>query len=99
MKQEIFIILLFSLSGCSISKKTIDSTANICDRKRASSTADQVMKKAGHTMEIYNTTIIEEDTFFLIEYTLIPHPGRRGGGGEIKISKETCKVIDKKFYQ
>jgi hypothetical protein len=71
-----------------------------CDREEVLKIADSMMKKTGYDLSIYNRTIIEKETFFLIQYNFIQDGIIRiGGGGEITISKETCKIIDKKFYQ
>ena len=100
MKKILFFTILFgffincSTNNCMIHQKTK------CTQTDILKIADTAMKRAGYDLTIYSSTITEEDVFFLIKYDFIQDSTIRiGGGGEIKISKETCKIIEKKFYQ
>lgn len=99
-KLILFIILFYLLCNCSTSSKSkIKADTCTCNQERVLYIADSKMKKSGYKLEMLYRTLIEKDTFFLIQYELMPSPNLIGGGGEIKVSKTTCKIIEKKFYQ
>ncbi|HRP90054.1 MAG TPA: hypothetical protein PKX92_08445 [Edaphocola sp.] len=100
--QSILLSILLSICFlcCSTKKELMmcDRYTEKCDLNEVKSMADCTMKKTGYELEILNREITESDTVFIVQYlpkdTLI-----RGGGGEIKISKKKCKVIEIKRYQ
>jgi len=104
MRKILLVLILIALfSSCVINIPRNPTVDCECCEEKILQIADAAMRYRGMSrfdITQYERTIIEEETFFLINYSR-PLDGRLilGGGGEIKISKETCEIIEKKFYQ
>ena len=61
--------------------------------------ADDYLKKKDKDFYKYEKEITENEKSFTIEYILNDSLIILGGGAEITISKDSCKIIGKKFYQ
>jgi len=104
MKRVIlFSILVCFLGSCVTTvprKPTVDCK---CCEEKVLQIADAAMKYRGWSItdiSKYKRAITEEETYFLIEYGFIDDGiVRFGGGGYIKISKETCEIIERRFEQ
>lgn len=82
--------------GCSSVKSNNKSFA--CDSVSAKAIADKQMKRKGFKLSGYTAKVEEGTNYFLIKYTSLQQY-TTGGGGEIKIDKGNCHIIDKLFYQ
>jgi hypothetical protein len=69
-----------------------------CSQEEILKITDTTIKKAGYKLETLNKEIIEKDTFFLIYY-FSKNINRRGGDVDVKVSKQTCKIIEMNRYQ
>ena len=101
MQIIIFLVaLLFGCYSCSPNKKILmcKEQINQCNEIEAGNIADCAMKKYKYEIETLNRTVTELDSVFLIQY-MPKDTIMIGGGGEIKVSKERCKILDIKFYQ
>lgn len=93
------LVLLFLFSNCSVNRLPQQCE---CTQEHAIEIADFAMRKAkGKDLSSYDKTIKDEEFFYVISYELIVDSTKiqTGGGGTIKISKETCKIIEQEFYQ
>jgi len=101
MKRVILFLVLvcFLSTSCYVipRKKKIECG---CCEEQILQIADGAMRLSKSEKTIYERIITEEETYFIVSYGYIDDGiVRFGGGGEIKISKETCEIIEKKFYQ
>ncbi|WP_461117842.1 hypothetical protein [Spirosoma jeollabukense] len=55
------------------------------------------MKKAHKNLGDLTTTVEEDSSYIYIIYRL--KTSMIGGGGEIKVSKTDCQIVDRKYYQ
>ncbi len=71
-----------------------------CNQDIAIQLADKEMKKNGYEINKLKRTVInnENDDIYEIHYAIVSKE-ELGGGGEISISRTTCKIINKVFYQ
>jgi hypothetical protein len=104
LNDEIFVYRILQMKEYKLDDYIKKSTnvsgrkTNMCGQEEILILTDSVMRKSGYKADVLDREITEEETFFLIRY-LPKDPLTRGGGGEIKVSKETCEIIEKKFYQ
>ena len=100
--QTIIFLTTLSLgcAGCSANKEIRlgNEQAKQCDENIAGNSADLAMRKYRYSVETLDRSITELDSVFLVQY-MPTDTIMRGGGGELKISKETCELLDVKFYQ
>lgn len=100
MKKILFLLLLCPLWGCySVSTSVFAENRGGCPCiiDRAIETADLFIKKKGYKTDSLYKRITEKDTFFLIYY--YPKRESRGGDVDVKVSKETCEIIEIMRYQ
>ena len=96
----VFMTLLLGCAGCSTNKeiRLSNKQTKQCDENVAGKSADLAMRKYRYRVETLDRSVTELDSVFLVQY-MPKDTIMRGGGGEIKISKETCELLDVKFYQ
>jgi len=101
MRKILFVLILVGLFNCCVTqiprKPTVDCD---CCEEKILQIADAAIKISRKNLTIYKRTITEEETYFLVRYSFIDDGiPRMGGGGYIKISKETCQIIERRFEQ
>lgn len=96
----LFVALLLGSYSCSPNKKALvcNKQINQCHEIEAVNIADCAMKKYKYKVETLHRTVSVSDTIFLVQYTP-KDTTMRGGGGEVRILKENCEVLNVKFYQ
>lgn len=87
--------LIFCLISCDASNKVVNTTP--CTKSSAVIIADKLIKKH-YRLSDYNKDIVESNDAFTINYS--PKDSLTLGGRAIlKISKNSCSVIEKTFFQ
>lgn len=95
IKQLIlFLIVLFS---CSQKQHLSTHEDQVCNKESALSITDKLFKLKGFKKKYYDTVVNEYSTLFIITYEL--KGDNYGGGALFKVSKRSCGVIEKKYYQ
>ena len=70
----------------------------ICNKENALLVSDSAIEKSGYTLETLSKEVTENDSLFFIYY-YPKNTNRRGGDVDVKVSKETCKIVEVKRYQ
>jgi hypothetical protein len=91
MKNIIYIAIVLICSCTSF------KPAN-CDQSSAQVVANLALEKAGFQLAYLKNSISETDTSYNFNYSAILE-NTRGNEAKLIISKKSCKVIEKKFYQ
>lgn len=89
------LFLASSLGNCNRQYQTQILTA--CTKEQAVTVANHSMKKAHKNLGDLTTTVAEDSSYIYIIYRLKTR--MIGGGGEIKVSKTDCQIVDRKYYQ
>ena len=87
-------MILLLLNGCSRVPKL---TAQNCSKEAVLEYAMKEFRKHGYT-DKYHKFEFKEDSVYRLTYTL-RNPSDWGGGAYMIFSKDSCKLIDRKFYQ
>lgn len=94
MKWFVLLVLL----SCRTPNPLPTATITKCDQQTAMDIADRVVKKGGYELETLKRDVVEFKAIFFIRYT--PTDSRtKGNAADVSISKDSCKVIEAKFYQ
>lgn len=94
MKNFSIVLILYLLAACTPARYKNTS----CDSLSAKTIADKQMKRRRFKIAEYKVALEEGKEYFLLRYT-DSLQYRTGGGGEIKVAKKNCLIIDKIFYQ
>lgn len=81
-----------------ISCKSTQDIVGICNLDNAILISDKLIKKTGYKIEKMYRKVEDKQEYYLIHY----HPTdslMQGNSAEIKVDKNTCKIIGRKFYQ
>jgi hypothetical protein len=91
-------IVLLLLFSCKTSKPLPTAIITKCDQQAAMDIADRLIRKGGYELETLKRDVVEFKPIFFIRYT--PIESRvRGNAADVSISRDSCKVIEAKFYQ
>ena len=94
MKRGLFLILLLFFS-CRLSKNNQQLS---CDHNNAIAIADNMVMKAGYKLSELQRKVEHDTTTYRIIY-ILKDSLIEGGGAEIIIGKDDCRILDSKFYQ
>ncbi len=87
-------LYLISCSPCFLS-----SNGKICNKERAIDLAKKCFTSKGYSDQYYDLKVMEDSTTYTVIFKLDQSKANDGGGGEIRILKQNCDIIDQKFYQ
>ena len=94
MRTLLFILLAISSRDCN--RETNDSMK--CNKEQAEMLTAKKMKKAGFDINQMRATVKEDNSYFFIEY-LPKDTMSLGGGGNFKVSKKDCEIVNGELYQ
>ena len=86
------------LISCKTTKPVSTPVIIKCDEQAATAIADNYIKKGGYELATLKRVVVPFKAIYFIRYTPI-EPRALGNAADVSISRDSCKVIEAKFYQ